>query len=397
MIRFCLFYLIALLGTSFAAEPLTAKIRVEPMSYTGSTVTLDGTGSTEGDGVQYQWSVSNKATGALELKDADKKQASFIAPAWGTYEITLKVTRGTQVKVAQAKMKSLNDPKYDTSPVFEGAKKILYKTTTDALGGEAKLYLHTFLPSGWKDTDKRGVVLIFHGGGWAKGNPTIYVPDAKYWASRGLVGIAGQYRLGDREGLTPAECVADAKSAVRYLRSHAAELGIDPQRIAIAGVSAGAHIAACTGTVPGYNDPKDDLAVSCVPDVMLLYYPFQMAHPRISEMAPLNYVNPTTTPPTLFCAGETDKIAPAERGIDWGGKMKGSKNLFRLFIYRNTHHPSGGKHDIMAPGADNDIIRQTDVFLAELGYLTGEPTIPAMSAEVIEKLHMDPKEYKAGK
>ncbi len=63
---------------------------------------------------------------------------------------------------------------------------------------------------------------------------------------------------------------------MRYLRGHAAELGIDPQKIAIEGESAGAHIAACTGTLETYDDPKDDLSVSCVPNALLLYFPFKM-------------------------------------------------------------------------------------------------------------------------
>jgi len=62
-------------------------------------------------------------------------------------------------------------------------------------------------------------------------------------------------------------------SAMRYVRSHAAELGIDPQRIAAAGGSAGGHLAAFTGLVPGLDDPKDDLAVSAKPNAMVLFNP----------------------------------------------------------------------------------------------------------------------------
>jgi acetyl esterase/lipase len=209
------------------------------------------------------------------------------------------------------------------------------------------------------------------------------------------VGISGQYRLGAREGTPPADCVADAKSAVRYLRSHAAELGIDPQKIAVGGESAGAHIAACAGTLPAYNDPKDDLSISCVPDALLLYYPFAMVTPfgnRKDDMSPLHFVTPST-PPTLLVAGEMDGIAPAQRGIDWGNQMKGSANPFRLFIYRKAHHPSGN-HDFTKPGIDNDMIRQTDIFLVSLGYLSGQPTVPPMDAEAIAKLHVDPKDFK---
>jgi acetyl esterase/lipase len=49
-----------------------------------------------------------------------------------------------------------------------------------------------------------------------------------------------------RQGVTPAACVEDAKSAERWLRQNAARLGLDPNRIVAAGGSAGGHIAACT-------------------------------------------------------------------------------------------------------------------------------------------------------
>ncbi len=65
---------------------------------------------------------------------------------------------------------------------------------------------------------------------------------------------------------TPKECVADGKSAVRYLRVNAARLGLDPNRIAAGGGSAGGHVAAATGTLPGLDDPADDTSVSSRPN-----------------------------------------------------------------------------------------------------------------------------------
>ena len=390
----------SLVSISASADVLVAKIQPIKLVYAKRPVTLDGSGSSQGAGVTYQWA----ETGATRLpgappefpvENADKPVAQFTPPYWGVYNFSLTVSQGADRQVAKASVHVINDPARDDSPVYEGEKKVLYKQAPDALGGVASMYLHIFNPDGWKATDKRPVVLLFHGGGWSGGSPDRYVDDAKYWASRGLVGISGQYRLGGREGTPPPACVADAKSAVRYLRSHAAELGIDPQKIAVGGESAGAHIAAAAGTLPAYNDPKDDLSVSCVPNALLLYFPFSMVTPignRKDDMSPLHFVTPST-PPTLFIAGEMDGIAPAERGIDWGNQMKGGANQFSLFIYRRAHHPSG-IHDPRRPGVDNDIIRQTDIFLASLGYLSGQPTIPPMDAEAIAKLHVDPKDFK---
>ena len=84
-------------------------------------------------------------------------------------------------------------------------------------------------------------------------------------------------------------CCADAKSALRYVRAHATELGIDPQRIAAAGGSAGGHLAAFTALVDGLDDPQDDLAVSCKPNALVLFNPVfnngpdQWGHGRVGD------------------------------------------------------------------------------------------------------------------
>jgi len=402
MNRIFLLFLISSLfvSSSAKADPLVAKIQPLKLVYAKRPLTLDGSGSTQGSDVTYQWTVTGTpgAQGAPPvpaLEDADKAIAHFTPPCWGTYNFVLTVAQGANNQTTHFTAHVLNDPDKDDLPVYDGEKTVLYKQAPDALDGIAKLYLHIFNPPDWKATDKRGAVLLFHGGAWVGGSPDRYVPDAKYWASRGLVGIAGQYRLGGREGVQPQDCVADAKSAVRYLRAHASELGLDPQKIAVGGESAGAHIAACTGTVPAYNDPKDDLTVSCVPNALLLYFPFQMISDRGNrkdDMSPLHFVTPTT-PPTLFIAGEMDGIAPAERGIDWGNQMKGGTNAFRFFIYSRAHHPSGHQ-DMTKPGDDNDMIRQTDLFLVSLGFMTGDPTVTPMDADAIAKLHVDPATFK---
>lgn len=60
-----------------------------------------------------------------------------------------------------------------------------------------------------------------------------------------FLSITADYRLKSRHGTTPLECIEDATSATRYVRAHAKELGVDPDRIVASGGSAGGHIAAC--------------------------------------------------------------------------------------------------------------------------------------------------------
>jgi len=82
------------------------------------------------------------------------------------------------------------------------------------------------------------VIVLFFGGGWVAGKPQQMAGHARYFARAGYVAISAKYRVRNKDGkhLTPYDCVEDGKSAVRYLREHAAELGIDRIRSSPAAV-----------------------------------------------------------------------------------------------------------------------------------------------------------------
>ena len=92
-------------------------------------------------------------------------------------------------------------------------------------------------------------VLIVHGGGWDAGSREMERPFAKRLADEGFVTAPVSYRLGEA-GRFPA-ALHDLKAAVRWLRAHAAEHGIDPARIGVVGGSAGGQLAALLGASNG--------------------------------------------------------------------------------------------------------------------------------------------------
>jgi len=106
------------------------------------------------------------------------------------------------------------------------------------------------------DTRSHPALLIVHGGGWITGDRTMERAFAKHLAALGWVAVPVSYRLG-REGQFPAP-MQDLRAAVRWLRRHAVEQGIDPARIAVAGGSAGGTLAAMLGASNG--DPCFDEA-----------------------------------------------------------------------------------------------------------------------------------------
>ncbi|MEZ6066582.1 MAG: alpha/beta hydrolase [Planctomycetaceae bacterium] len=148
------------------------------------------------------------------------------------------------------------------------SRTVEYKTI-----GDVTLRLHIFNPTGLERGDRRGAIVFFFGGGWVSGTATQFYPQSQHLAARGMVAICAEYRVKNQHGTKPYECVEDGKSALRWVRSHAAELGIDPDRIAAGGGSAGGHVAAAVATTEGFEAKSDDLQVSCRPQALVLFNP----------------------------------------------------------------------------------------------------------------------------
>src|SRR5262249_27029648 len=104
-----------------------------------------------------------------------------------------------------------------------GVEEVTYKSTEQ---GKLSMLIHR--PEGWKASDKRPAIVFFFGGGWTNGSPKQFESQAVYLAGRGMVAARADYRIKSRHKVKPDACVEDAKSAVRWLRAHAAEYGIDP-------------------------------------------------------------------------------------------------------------------------------------------------------------------------
>jgi acetyl esterase/lipase len=100
-------------------------------------------------------------------------------------------------------------------------------------------------------------VVFVHGGGWSHGDPSHAGPVALRFAKLGIATVSLSYRLvpGHR---FPAQ-VNDVRHGLRWIRAHAEELGIDPSRIALGGISAGAHVALMAHVAPAVPGLEPDL------------------------------------------------------------------------------------------------------------------------------------------
>ena len=125
---------------------------------------------------------------------------------------------------------------------------------TYARAGDTALALDLYRPAG--DAPFPAVLLV-HAGGWDSGSREMERPFAKRLAGLGYVAVPVSYRLGPVARFP--DPLHDLKAAVRWLRAHAAEHGVDPARIGVIGMSAGGQLAALLGATNGQADFEGDV------------------------------------------------------------------------------------------------------------------------------------------
>lgn len=255
------------------------------------------------------------------------------------------------------------------------AETLVYKVVDNR---ELKLLVDK--PEGWTAADRRPAMVFFFGGGWVGGTPEQFRRQSAYLATRGMVGVRVEYRVIPKgDSGPPVVCCADAKSAMRYVRSHAAELGIDPGRIAGAGGSAGGHLAAFTALVPGLDDPGDDLKISCVPDALVLFNPVFNNGPgewgiarvgaRYKEFSPAHHVK-KGAPSTIVFLGDKDDLIPVKVLEDFRKEMEQAGARCETHVYPGMAHGFFNNNPSLGL-----TMKKTDTFLASLGWIKGEPTV----------------------
>lgn len=114
--------------------------------------------------------------------------------------------------------------------------------------GDRELHVEILRPQVVPEKPMPAVVMV-HGGGWSGGTHLVYMP---WLVSRGYFTMSVEYRLSG-EAPWPAQ-IEDCREAIRWLRAHAQEYHIDPDRIGVIGHSAGGHLVSCLGV---YGDKSE--------------------------------------------------------------------------------------------------------------------------------------------
>ncbi len=259
-------------------------------------------------------------------------------------------------------------------------QKILYKE----INGDS-LYLHLFEPE--RSKEPTAAIVFFFGGGWTGGNPKQFYQQSEYFASRGILAISAEYRIKSVHGTSPFECVEDGKSAVRWIREHAEELNINPNKIVASGGSAGGHVALCTALITGFENPDENLSISSAPNAVIGYNPVLdttdkgYGHEKLigreTEISPCHQVK-KNMPPMLLFHGTKDTTVPFENAKRFTSLMKEAGNDCELVAIDGVSH-GFFNGDFFRKGSGNKYFNLTmydsDRFLEKLGFLKGQPTL----------------------
>ena len=241
-------------------------------------------------------------------------------------------------------------------------------------GSDYALHAYIFKPQKIKKADKRPCIVFFHGGGWFLGDASWAFEYCRHFQKKGMVAISAQYRLTGRHNISALDCMADAKSAIRWIRDNSAELGIHPDKIVAAGWSAGGHIAASAAMIPKFDEEGEDLSVSSKPNALWLLFPgLNVAKDNwfieqlkgkadAEECSPSNYIK-KDLPPCIIFQGTKDREVPYWTIEKFDKEMKEKGNMCMLHAFKDRPHLFfRNKED------SKRIIELSDEFFESLGY-----------------------------
>ncbi|MBD3393152.1 MAG: alpha/beta hydrolase fold domain-containing protein [Chitinivibrionales bacterium] len=256
--------------------------------------------------------------------------------------------------------------------------------------GSESIELNVYKPEGWKQSDTRPCIVQFFGGGFYKNCIEAFGPLRDFCVDSGFVVIMAEYRLASCEDdqTTPIKtiedyCMPDAKSAIRWTRENAGDLGINPDRIIAMGASAGGHLAATAAIVNGYENDGEDVSVSSVPNMLIMLWPvlditigegarFKRFTHSAYDISPARHVH-ENTPPTLICVGSEDQFYDGDQVFINNANEYSFPLTVR--VYEGGPHDFGFRTDMRWHNRGEDsVVVWTFAFLEEHGFMPNQHT-----------------------
>lgn len=230
-------------------------------------------------------------------------------------------------------------------------------------------------------------IAFFHGGGWAYGSPDEFHNACRRYARKGFVTFSFAYRLSiDEHGgvphpdITPVESVKDARSALRWVKDHAAKWNIDAEKVIAAGQSAGGQLALSTALLGHINESTDNLNTDPTPCALLLYasnvntleaWVDRLLGERREEIwsiSPYHHLKPDM-PPAIEFHGTADPMVNFWIVEYFKEKTLSLGNHFEQIPFEGKGHYLAEGDSTYATYFDEQVMERTDRFLEDLGLL----------------------------
>jgi acetyl esterase/lipase len=250
---------------------------------------------------------------------------------------------------------------------------------------------------------KRGrpAVLVIHGGSWLGGSAAAWRADPSEvvirLAQEGLVVFAADYRLARPAEPSWPAIMGDLREAVRWVRRHSGEFGVDPGRIVVLGISAGAHLAALLSLQSEEQGP--DGVSSRVQAVVSFYGPSDLAAlvrsrrlshepvrtlmgdqpsrnaDSLAEASPISYVT-HDDPPFLLIHGSDDRWVPLDQSLRMASSLAIAGVPHRLIVVPGARHGFG--MTVESPA-------HRDLFPEIIGFLENVWNISSVAAQDVRR------------
>lgn len=194
-------------------------------------------------------------------------------------------------------------------------------------------------------------MVVFPGGGYNELAMDLEGTEICDWLnSRGITAVLLKYRvplkhIGHYREAPPA--LEDAQRTLRLVRFHAADWGINPNKIGVIGFSAGGHMVAATSThfdKPSYAPVDEADQQSCRPDFAVACYPGHLCNDE--NVMKLNPNVPVTkdTPPTFLLQAESDHVDGVEQALTYYVGLKNAGVPVEMHLYAQGGHGFGLRH-----------------------------------------------------
>jgi acetyl esterase/lipase len=282
--------------------------------------------------------------------------------------VTILMLTGSAFAASSMPAADSKPPLRSTAPMNNdansGERSRTFRDIAYVTNGHERQKLDLYLPASTRPVP---LVILVHGGAWLGGSKD-REPHAKFVA-QGYAVAAINYRLS-QHAIFPAQ-IEDCKAAVRWLRAHAAEYGVDPNHFAAIGSSAGGHLVAMLGTT-GHTkqfDVGENLGVSSSvqavvdrfgptdflqmqahqlpggmqhdtpdsPEARLIGGPIQENKDKVAAANPITYIT-KDTPPFLIFHGDKDPLVPHHQSELLEAALKKAGVPVTLYTVKGAGH-----------------------------------------------------------